>query len=91
MIRDSVPGEKFKSSIRADDKVVIITGANSGLGYETARELARRGAHIYMACRNMKKCEKAREELILECNSERFYCRECDLSSQTSIREFVQK
>jgi NAD(P)-dependent dehydrogenase (short-subunit alcohol dehydrogenase family) len=33
-------------------KITLITGANGGIGFEAARELARKGAHIIMACRN---------------------------------------
>lgn len=42
----------------AKDKVIIVTGANTGIGKETTWELARRGAKIYMACRDMKRCEQ---------------------------------
>lgn len=44
--------------MEAKDKVVIVTGANTGIGKETAWELARRGAKVYMACRDLKRCEK---------------------------------
>lgn len=82
---------KFSNKIDAKDKVIIVTGANTGIGLETARELAKRGAHVYMACRNMKKCEKAREEIVLESKNRFVYCRPCDLSSMESIREFVKR
>jgi len=36
-----------------DGKTIIITGCTSGIGIETARDLAKRGARIIMACRNM--------------------------------------
>lgn len=41
-----------KSKNRMDRKTVIITGCTSGIGKETARDLAKRGARIIMACRN---------------------------------------
>lgn len=75
----------------ATDKRVIITGTTSGIGLETARALAKREAHVYMACRDMKKCEKVREEIVLESKNKHVYCRECDLSSLESIRNFVKK
>lgn len=84
-------GPQFQNPIKADDKVVIVTGANTGIGLETARDLANRGARVYMACRDMKKCEKEREEIVLESRNKYVYCRECDLSSMDSIREFARK
>lgn len=38
-------------------KVVIITGADSGIGYEAALELARKGGHIILACRSIDKAQ----------------------------------
>ncbi len=44
-------------------RVAIVTGANSGLGWETARALAQKGATVIMACRNMQKANTAAEQL----------------------------
>ena len=46
------------------DKVVFITGANVGLGYESARMLAERGARIVLACRNVAKAEAAKAQIL---------------------------
>lgn len=51
-------GAKFTKKTKADGKVVIVTGSNTGIGKETALELAKRGAKVYMACRDMTKCEE---------------------------------
>lgn len=81
----------FEDPILATDKRVIITGATSGIGFETARELAQREAHVYIACRNMKKCTKIANDIIADTKNENVHCLECDLSSMESIRKFVEK
>ena len=48
-----------------EGKTVIITGANSGIGKETARDLAKRGARIIMACRNLETANAAKGNLFL--------------------------
>lgn len=45
------------------DKIVIITGANTGIGAVTARELANLGANIILACRDQKRTEPLYNEL----------------------------
>lgn len=49
-----------------DGKVAFITGANSGLGFWTALHLARKGAKVYVGCRNEGKCAKAVEDMKSE-------------------------
>ena len=44
-------------------RIALVTGASSGLGLETARELARRGARVLLACRDRQRAETAREQL----------------------------
>lgn len=56
-------GGKFTKETNETGKVVIVTGANTGIGKETVREIARRGAIVYMACRDLKKCEEVRSRL----------------------------
>ena len=45
-------------------KVAVVTGANGGLGYETAKALAGKGAHVVMAARNQEKAADARDEIL---------------------------
>ncbi|CAL8077495.1 unnamed protein product [Calicophoron daubneyi] len=51
-------------SNRLDGKLVVVTGCNCGIGFETVGELARRGARVIMACRDTRKCLAAREQLL---------------------------
>uniref|UniRef100_T1J5Y9 Retinol dehydrogenase 13 n=1 Tax=Strigamia maritima TaxID=126957 RepID=T1J5Y9_STRMM len=82
---------KYLGEERIDGKTVIITGANSGIGLETAKELARRGGRIFMACRDLAKCELARQRVIDATQSETVFCRVCDLASLHSVRKFAHK
>ncbi|KAL3287846.1 hypothetical protein HHI36_002304 [Cryptolaemus montrouzieri] len=91
LIKENIGGQKYRSDVMIKDKVVIITGANTGIGKETANELAQRGAKVYMACRNIEKCEEARQEIVLNCKNKYVYCRKCDLASMESIRGFVKQ
>lgn len=58
---------KRKSFLNA--KVFIVTGANSGIGKETVRELARRKARVIMACRDLKRAENAIKEIRRDVSS----------------------
>lgn len=49
-----------------EGKTVIITGANSGIGKETAKDLAKRGARVIMACRNLKSANLVKGESTLK-------------------------
>lgn len=73
------------------NKVVIITGCNTGIGKETALELARRGCTVYMACRNYQECESARKEIIAKTGNINIINCKLDLSSFESIRQFVRR
>lgn len=91
LLRDYISGPEYDIKEKLTDKVIIVTGANTGIGKETVRTLAKHGAKVIMACRDMKKCEEARTEIVLESRNKYIYCRECDLASQKSIRNFVNQ
>lgn len=90
LIKDYMGGEKITECEDVKDKIIIITGANTGIGKEVARDLAKREAKVIMACRDLFKCETTRKEIVLETKNKYVYCRKCDLASQSSIREFVK-
>ena len=82
-------GGACRNKNRLDGKTIIITGANSGIGKETAIELAKRGAKVYMGCRSVQRGEKALEEVKASSGSKEVFLLKIDLSSKRSIREFV--
>uniref|UniRef100_A0A672HBI2 Si:dkey-94e7.2 n=1 Tax=Salarias fasciatus TaxID=181472 RepID=A0A672HBI2_SALFA len=86
----SVCCSRWSSEERLDGKTVIITGANTGIGKETARDLARRGARIVMACRDLERAEEARTDILEDTGNENVVIRKLDLSDTKSIRAFKQ-
>ncbi|XP_041772169.1 retinol dehydrogenase 12-like [Anopheles merus] len=90
-VRKFFQGGQFKNKdIRLDAKVVIITGANAGIGKEAAIECAKRGARVYMGCRDPARMEKARQEILDKSGSQNVFGLELDLASFESIRSFVK-
>lgn len=71
--------------------MAIITGANTGLGRENALDFARRGARVYMACRNLITANAARDQIVQATNNENVFVLKLDLSSLQSVRDFVQQ
>jgi len=72
-------------------KSVVITGANSGLGFHTSVALAGKGARVIMACRNPEKGEAARQKVLASNPEIEPELWELDLSSLTSVRNFAEK
>ena len=68
-------------------KIYIVTGANSGVGLETTRQLVKQGGHVVMACRRIEAGEEARSNFEgLKGSSEVI---RCDLANLQSVRDFV--
>ena len=70
-------------------KMVIVTGANSGIGFEASKEFARKGAYVVMACRNMQKAGIALDAIKDEIPNAIVELMQLDLASQKSIRTFA--
>ena len=74
-------------------RTALVTGANAGIGRETARVLALRGARVIMACRNREKADQARKEILRDAGGaipeEGLELRDLDLASLASVRAFA--
>lgn len=68
----------------------IITGATSGIGAETARVLAKRGARLILPARSYKAAEEAKARILSECPHAHIIIMALDLSSLSSVCNFVQ-
>ncbi|MFE0136539.1 oxidoreductase [Streptomyces sp. NPDC059037] len=70
-------------------RTAVVTGANSGIGYVTARELARRGARVVLACRSEERGSRALARLRSEIPGAKAEFRRLDLGDLGSVREFA--
>ena len=70
-------------------KVIIITGANSGIGYEAAKEFARKGAQIILASRNLDKAQSALSQIQSEIPETKAEILKLDLANLKSIQQFT--
>lgn len=78
---------------RLDGKTVVVTGANSGLGFEGTREFAAKGATVVMACRSVERAEDAAAEIRADAGGAvdgDLDVRECDLASLGSVASFAE-
>ncbi|XP_032906380.1 retinol dehydrogenase 12-like isoform X1 [Amblyraja radiata] len=87
---DDRTGNAWKTQM-LDGKTVLITGANTGIGKETARDLAKRGAHIIIACRDIEKGDAAMKEIIKQSGNSNIMVKKLDLADTKSIREFAEQ
>ncbi|XP_064821127.1 retinol dehydrogenase 11-like isoform X2 [Oncorhynchus masou masou] len=90
-IRKYSAGGACMSMTRLDGKTVLITGANTGIGKETALDLAIRGARVIMACRDVEKGEAAAASIRRIYSKANVEVRELDLADTSSIRAFAQR
>ena len=71
-------------------RIAVVTGANGGLGLETARALAAKGALVVMAARNLDKAEMARRAIVEGNATANLDIRALDLAALASVREFAE-
>ena len=72
-------------------RVAVVTGANGGLGYVIARELARRGARVVLACRSEARGNAATDRLVAEVPGAEAGFARLDLADLSSVREFAAR
>lgn len=71
-------------------KIVVVTGSNSGLGFETSKKLARNNARVIMTGRNKQKLEDAKAAIQSEHSDAQIEIRELDLADLSSVRKFSE-
>ena len=91
MLRRYFAGGVCQSKAKLDGQMVIITGGNTGIGKETAIDLAKRNARVILACRSEEKGKKAEVDVRRESGNNDVHFRQLDLSSFASIRKFAKE
>ncbi|KAG8228466.1 hypothetical protein J437_LFUL009331 [Ladona fulva] len=89
-IRSYMGGQDCPTAERIDGKRVIITGSSSGMGYQTALQLASRGGEIMLACRDMTGANTAAKRITRKVKDAKIIVKKIDLSSLHSIHQFVE-
>jgi hypothetical protein len=79
-----------KANAAADPQTILITGSNSGIGFEAAKILAERGHTLILACRTLDKAKDAIQRIDATANSGTLIPAECNLASLESIKSFVK-
>ncbi|WMV43908.1 hypothetical protein MTR67_037293 [Solanum verrucosum] len=87
----SSTAEEVTQGIDATGLTAIVTGASSGIGAETTRVLAMRGAHVVMAVRNVKSGEEVKESILKDIPRAKLDVMELDLGSMESVRKFASE
>lgn len=87
-----MPSAKWTAEDMPDlsGQTMIVTGGNSGIGYEAALQFARHHAHTILACRSLAKAEDAAKQITASHPNAKVEVRQLDLSSLASIRAFAE-
>ncbi|KAI8854205.1 hypothetical protein BC829DRAFT_426844 [Chytridium lagenaria] len=94
-VKQSLSGKKSNFSLDLipdlNGKVVIVTGASSGLGLTSTIEMAKKGAHVILACRSIKKAQEVVDKANIDNPNHtlKLTIMECELSSLASVRKFA--
>ncbi|KAL6265685.1 hypothetical protein P5V15_002484 [Pogonomyrmex californicus] len=82
---------RCKSTSSLEGRVFLVTGANSGIGKETTKELAKRRATVIMACRDIQSAKNVIAEIRSKIPAGELIPMELDLASFSSIRDFANE
>ncbi|XP_053722798.1 retinol dehydrogenase 13 [Synchiropus splendidus] len=89
-VRRWMAGPSCRSKVRLEGKTVLITGANTGIGKETALDMARRGARVILACRDMTRARVAADEIRQRSGNGNVVVKQLDLASLQSVRDLAR-
>ena len=89
LVKQYVGGRSFNENVSLAGKTCVVTGANSGIGFEVAKDFAKRGAKVILACRDMEKAEQARSDIIAATFNKNVHVKDLNLASFDSIRKFA--
>ncbi|MFQ3308402.1 MAG: NAD(P)-dependent dehydrogenase (short-subunit alcohol dehydrogenase family) [Candidatus Nanohaloarchaea archaeon] len=72
-------------------KTVVVTGANSGLGFEATKKFAQKQAQVVMACRSIERGKNAKQDIEAEFEDADLQVKKMDLASLQSVRDFAEE
>ena len=72
-------------------KIAVVTGSNTGIGFQVALILADKGAHVVLACRNLEKAEAAREKMLKSSPHAQIFVEELDLADLSNVEAFATR
>lgn len=78
-------------AVSMQGKICLVTGANSGIGLETAHALARAGAEVHLLCRRLEAGQAAQAEVRQKSGNEQVFVWQLDVSSLESVRTFARR
>lgn len=73
------------------NRAFMITGANSGIGKQTALEIAKRGGIVHLVCRNAASADEARNEIVEATSNQNVHVHILDMSNMKAIHQFADK